>query len=187
MAFRELTLAEVKKDPLDLRLNEKQALDPKEHFTEQKQIGALVKGQTLTLADGGSARLEPYDNIARVYRLYMTLSNNDPKLVEFSFILNWPKMKMEEKQAKYSEFACHELNFFLAQKDPEFFQKVIKPYLANKKDKTFMDHYLLEDKLDGYIQPWAYLHSTRPSGSCCPGVWRTSSRRPPGTSTTCTT
>ena len=155
LAFRELSLAEVKANPLDLRLSEKQALDSKEHFTEQKQIGALTKGQTLTLADGGSARLEPYDNLARVYRLYMTLGN-DPKLVEFSFILNWPKMKMEEKQAKYSEFACHELNFFLSRKDPEFFAKVIKPYLANKKDKTFMDHYLLEDKLDGYLQPWAY-------------------------------
>ena len=154
VAFRELSLPEVATKPLDLRLDEKEALDPKHRYTEQKQIAAMSHGQKLTLV-GGTQRLELYDSIARVYRLYMTLSN-DPKLVEFSFILNWPKMKMEEKQAKYSEFACHELNFFLAKKDPEFFQKVIKPYLANKKDKTFMDHYLLADDLGKYLQPWAY-------------------------------
>jgi hypothetical protein len=154
VAVRELSLPEVATKPLDLRLDEKQALDPKQHYTEQKQIGALTNGQKLTLV-GGTPRLELYDSVARVYRLYMTL-NNDPKLVEFSFILNWPKMKMEEKQAKYSEFACHELNFFLAKKDPAFFEKVIQPSLRNKKDKTFMDHYLLADDLGKYLLPWAY-------------------------------
>ena len=34
------------------------------------------------------------------------------------------RLKEEEKRAKYSEFACHELHFFLHQKDPAFFAKV---------------------------------------------------------------
>ncbi|MEO6784727.1 MAG: hypothetical protein ABI318_01235, partial [Chthoniobacteraceae bacterium] len=40
-------------------------------------------------------------------------------------------LKDDEKRAKYSEFACHELNLFLARKDPAFFEKVIKPYLES--------------------------------------------------------
>ena len=36
-------------------------------------------------------------------------------------MLQWPKLKDEDKLAKYSEYACHELSFFLSRKDPEFF------------------------------------------------------------------
>src|SRR5207253_281194 len=84
-----------------------------------------------------------------------TLSK-DPNLAEFGFILTWPKLKAEEKKALYSKFACHELHFFLFKKDPQFFADVVKPYLRNKKDKTFLDHWLLGDDVTGYLQAWDY-------------------------------
>jgi hypothetical protein len=90
-----------------------------------------------------------------VYALYATLSK-DPKLAEFSFILNWPKLKPQEKRAQYSKYASHELNFFLAKKDPVFFKEVVRPYLANKKDKTFLDRWLLEENLHEFLTPWNY-------------------------------
>ena len=77
-------------------------------------------------------------------------------LAKFAWILQWPKLSEEEKRAKYSEFACHELNFFLARKDAPFFQKVVLPYLRNKKDRTFMDDYLLGNDLHHYLEPWAF-------------------------------
>src|SRR5262249_33732376 len=80
----------------------------------------------------------------------------DPKLADFGFVLNWPKLKPEEKRSLYSRYASHELNFFLYKKDPGFFQAAVRPYLANKKDKTFLDHWLLEDNLTEYLQPWWY-------------------------------
>jgi hypothetical protein len=86
-------------------------------------------------------------------QLYATL-NQDPKLIEFAFILNWPNLKPEEKRTLYSKHASHELSFFLAKKDPDFFKTVIQPYLVNKKDKTFVDHYLLDDDLSSFLQPW---------------------------------
>ena len=89
------------------------------------------------------------------FALYATL-NNDPKLAEFSFILNWPKLEAGGETRTYSKYASHELSFFLFKKDPEFFQSVVQPYLANKKDKTFMDHFLLEDDLSDYLEPWKY-------------------------------
>ena len=71
-------------------------------------------------------------------------------------MMTWPKLKPEQKRALYSKFACHELNFFLAKKDPEFFKAVVQPYLANKKDKTFLDHWLLGNDLHDYLAPWSY-------------------------------
>ena len=89
------------------------------------------------------------------YRLLSTLSPND-NLTEFAFILNWPSLSEEQKQEKYSKYACHELNFFIYQKDGTFFKKNVGPYIANKKDKTFMDHWLLGNDLNGYLDPWSY-------------------------------
>lgn len=137
----------------DLRLAE--GLDPKSHFTQQKQISVVPAGQSFTLHDITTSRFEMYDSLSRVYGLYSTLSS-DPKLTEFSFLPSWPNLKPEEKRSFYSKYASHELSFFLFKKDPEFFQTVIKPYLANKKDQTFIDRFLLEDDLSSYLQAWRY-------------------------------
>jgi hypothetical protein len=150
---RKLTLPEP--DPMFLDLRLAKGLDPEAHFTQQKQISIVPGGQAFTLKDISASKFESYDNLSRVYALYATL-NNDPKLVEFSFILNWPEFEPEKKRELYSKYASHELSFFLSRKDPEFFQNVIKPYLANKKDKTFMDHYLLDNDLSDYVGPWKY-------------------------------
>ena len=151
--YRSISLPEPKTDFIDLRLIA--GLDPKEHFTQQKQISIVPVGQTFTLHDITTSKFEAYDSLSRVYGLYATL-NQDPKLIEFSFVLNWPKLKLEEKRSLYSKHASHELSFFLFKKDPEFFQAVVKPYLANKKDRTFIDRFLLEDDLSEFLQPWQY-------------------------------
>ncbi len=137
----------------DLRL--KKGLDPALHFTQQKQVTILDVGKEFKLEDAAGSRFEAYDSLAKVYSLYATLSK-DPKLAEFAFLLKWPKLKIEEKRTLYSQFACHELNFFLSKKDPEFFNAVIKPYLANKKVKTFLDHRLLDNDVSKFLQPWEF-------------------------------
>jgi len=171
--YREVSLPEVEMKFADLRLAA--GLDPDKHFVEQKQTSVVRKGEDLVLADAAlftETAVETYDSLAKVHGLYMTLSQNPTveaassrfstrqdaasTLAEFSFVLAWPKLKAEEKQEKYSRYACHELNFFLSRRDPEFFEKVIQPYLRNKKDKTFLDHWLLGDDLSGYLRPWAY-------------------------------
>jgi hypothetical protein len=115
----------------------------------------LTAGQPFTLADVAGSRFEAYDSLARVHALYATLSK-DPKLAEFAFLLNWPKLKPQEKRTLYSKYFCHELNFFLFKKDPDFFRDVIRPYLANKKDKTFLDRWLLDQDVNSCLQPWEY-------------------------------
>lgn len=150
---RVVSLPEQPVQKLDLRL--KAGLDPKSHFTQQKQITLLKPNEPFVLADALGGRFEAYDSLPRLYSLYTTLLP-DPKLAEFAFILNWPKLKPEEKRKQFSKYACHELSFFLSKKDPEFFRTVIKPYLANKKDKTFLDRWLLEEPLNDYLDPWQF-------------------------------
>ncbi|MBL9181794.1 MAG: hypothetical protein JNN17_06615 [Verrucomicrobiaceae bacterium] len=150
-SWRTLTLPEVPTKFADQRLARN--LDPAKPFTQKKEITVLDTGKSLTLADILTSELETYDTLGGVYSLLNTLN---PHLAEFAFVLNWPKLKDDEKLAKYGEYACHELNLFLQHKDKPFFDKVVKPYLAHKKDKTFMDEYLLGLDLSKHLDPWAY-------------------------------
>jgi hypothetical protein len=130
-------------------------LDPAKPFTQKKEITVLDTGKSLTLADILTSELETYDTLGGVHSLFTTLSGN-AHLAEFAFVLNWPKLKDAEKLTQYGKHACHELNLFLQRKDKPFFDKVIAPYLAHKKDKTFMDEYLLGLDLTKHLEPWAY-------------------------------
>ena len=152
-AVRTVGLPEVAARALDLRLAK--GLDPAGHFTQQRAVTVLDAGKPFAVADVAGSRFKAYDSVAAVHGLYVTLLN-DPKLTEFAFVATWPKLSPDEKKAKYSQFACHELNHFLSRKDPEFFNTVVKPTLANKKDKTFLDHYLLGDDLTEFAKPWAF-------------------------------
>ncbi len=151
--WRSFALPEVPTKFADQRLVRN--LDPAKPFTQKKEITVVEPGRTLTLADILTSEFETYDTLGGVFSLLTTL-NGDATLAKFAWVLEWPKLKDDEKRAKYSEFASHELNFFLAKKDRAFFDTVVKPYLANKKDRTFMDDFLLENDLKSYLQPWAY-------------------------------
>ena len=168
--WRTVALPETAVKFRDLRLTRN--LDLKEAFVQKSEVTVLTAGQTLTLADAGTAEWQTYDSLASIHALFVTLAESragappvespagaspaDPMLSEFSWLLKWPALKDEEKRAKVSEFACHELNFFLSRKDPAFFTAVVQPHLRNKKDKTFMDDYLIGADVQRYLEPWAY-------------------------------
>ena len=141
----------------DLRLLN--PLDPTKHFIQQQKVTLVDPGQPdgkdFVLADVAASRFEAYDSLAKVYALYGALTKN-PDLATFSFLLRWPKLDETEKKKLYSEHACHELNLFLFKKDQAFFRSVVLPGLRTKKDRTFLDHWLLEDDLTGYLEPWRY-------------------------------
>ncbi|RMG18464.1 MAG: hypothetical protein D6731_01950 [Planctomycetota bacterium] len=137
----------------DLRL--RRVLDAEQPTCERRRVHLVPKGAKLAIDDLRSSSFEVYDSLRRVFELYRTLSG-DGALDEFAFVLDWPRRSLAEKRALYSEHACHELDFFLFRKDPEFFAQVVRPYLANKLRKTFVDRYLLGEDLQAYLAPWAY-------------------------------
>ena len=133
----------------------KKGLDPQQHFTQQKKISMSDVGKPFILSDIAASRFEVYDSLSKVYGLFSTLSG-DPSLAQFEFLMRWPKLDTVEKKVLYSKYACHELNFFLSRKDIPFFQNVVFPSLLNKKDKTFLDRYLLGEDLTLFVESWKY-------------------------------
>ena len=152
-AYRQVSVANRGTAVVDTSL--RHGLDASKHFAEQKNVTLLGKGEGLEVGDLSTAKVETYDDLSDVFTLYTTLSGNR-NLAEFRFILDWPGLEEADKRAKYSRYASHELNFFLSRRDPQFFAKVVQPYLTNKKDKTFMDHYLVGSDLKVYLEPWNY-------------------------------
>ena len=151
--YRSVSLPEKQEASLDLRLVK--GLDPNAHFVQQKQISLVEAEQPFTIQDVTTGRFETFDSLQRVYQLFATL-NSDTHLKEFHFLLGWPELEEEQKLEHYSKHACHELNYFLYRKDRDFFDDVIRPYLANKQHKTFLDHWLIEMPLEDYLKPWNY-------------------------------
>ena len=131
------------------------SLDPDQHFSQSKQVDVLKKGDTLAVDDIISAKFQQYDDLGDVFKLYQAL-NAGTHLSQFRFILDWNDKSQKEKQELYSKFACHELNFFIMQKDANFFDEVVVPHLKNKRDKTFMDLYLLDENLEAFLKPWKF-------------------------------
>ena len=64
---------------------------------------------------------------------------------QLSFVTKWNTFNEEKKNNKYSKFMSHEVNLFLYFKDKEYFGKTVRPFIVNKMEKTFMDHWLIGD------------------------------------------
>ena len=58
---------------------------------------------------------------------------------------NWQSLSEDEKMKKYDEYACHEINIFVFFKDRQFFDRIVKNFLKNKIEKTFVDYFLIDD------------------------------------------
>ncbi len=151
--LRQLALDDTPVETRELRLAA--GLDPAKTYAEQKIVTPVQAKGTLDIADATTAQFETYDTVAKAYRLLSTLGNN-ATFTEFEFVTRWPDLGAQEKQRLYSKHACHELSFFLHKKDPEFFRTAIAPYLKNKKDKTFLDRWLLGEDLKAYLEPWRF-------------------------------
>src|SRR5262249_8551313 len=77
---RSVSVAEKPASFADLRL--KSGLDPAKHFTQQKQVSVVPKGQPFVIDDVADSRFQMYDSLAKVYGFYSTLTK-DANLAEF--------------------------------------------------------------------------------------------------------
>ncbi|MGN0854822.1 MAG: hypothetical protein ACI4R9_04805 [Kiritimatiellia bacterium] len=72
---------------------------------------------------------------------------------EFAFLRGWPEKTEAEKRNLYDTYASHELDFYLYEQDRPFFESVVKPHLANKRLKRFVDRWLLGEDVSSYATP----------------------------------
>lgn len=131
------------------------SLDGAARFGELRTVSTQAAAAEIVVGNASAARLQSYASVADVYALFESLSNS-PELAEFRFILDWPDLPAERRQELYSRYACHELNVFLSRKDPGFFSAVVTPYLANRRDKTVVDLWLLGGDLTPFLEPWQW-------------------------------
>lgn len=152
LMIRRLALPERPLAPRDLRL--RVALDAERHATQAKAITSLVPGARLVIEDLATAKVHLVDSVARAHA-YLLALRDDATLREFAFITRWHELPDAERRELYSKYACHELHLFLYAKDRAFFDAVIAPYLAHKRTRTFVDHWLLGGDLSRYLEPAA--------------------------------
>jgi hypothetical protein len=155
LIVKEFTLPQTPVLTRELRLVE--TLKTDDGFAEKQRTTVLNAGETFEIKGAASARFEIYDSVEKLYTLFTAL-NKDETLKKFAFVAEWNKLEKERKQELYSEFACHELNLFLYFKDSEFFNKVVKAFVANKRDKRFIDYWLLGSDLSRYCTGLPYSH-----------------------------
>lgn len=150
ISSRRVELAEPAVGPRDLRL--RLALDPARHATQRKAITPLAAGGRLVIDDLATAKLHLIDSVERAHG-YLLALRDDAVLREFAFVTRWHALADGERRELYSKYACHELHLFLYFKDRGFFDAVVRPYLAHKRVKTFLDHWLLGSDLSQYTEP----------------------------------
>eukprot|EP01133_Synstelium_polycarpum_P010245 gene10245-11946_t len=124
------------------------ALDPSLHYTERKLITTVIPGcePQFAIQNADSAKFTVYDTLSKVMALAKSVKPS-PNLQEFSFITEWSTLNREAKNDKFSRFYCHELALFLQRKDRVFFDSVVRPFVAAKMHKTFIDHYLVGNSM----------------------------------------
>ena len=138
----------------DIRLQE--SLDGSKHYIQKESVLSIDANVAKDLGDVGVTRIRSYTSIGELIPLMDSILQGSGAFRRFDFLKNWNALSDEQKQARYSEFACHELHLFLRQHDRAFFDRVVRPHLANKSPRQFIDDWLLEQNLDTYLPPWRY-------------------------------
>jgi hypothetical protein len=136
----------------DLRLAHALAADA--HAIELRAVEPAPAQREIVVDDVRTARLELLDSVAGLWRTFAALAPSSAP-AEWAFVTQWPAFDEARKRALYSEHACHELHVFLWRRDPDFFAAVVRPHLANKRHKTFVDRALLGEDLSRFLEPWA--------------------------------
>ena len=149
----DLPLPERDAAPRDLRL--RLALAPDGHFSEERRVEGAPAGSVLVVEDIRSGKLELIDTTARAHQILLSLGASDT-LREFAFVTVWHTLDDAARRSKYAKYACHELHLFLHFRDPTFFQAVVRPYLAHKRHKTFVDLWLLGEDVSAFLDPYAF-------------------------------
>ena len=85
------------------------------------------------------------EDVKSLFEAIMVVSNSSTTLEIWKFLSNWNDLNAQDKLKKYDRYCSHEINLFLKLKDRTFFDEVVKPFIENKKEKTLVDFYLLEN------------------------------------------
>jgi len=135
----------------DLRLL--RGLDPAVHVAQRQEVTPLPPGSVLEVQDPATARLGWIPDRQRVISLLRELADDADALDPWAFLGAWESLGEVERREKLSEYASHELHVFLARRDPAWFTATVLPCLRQKRERTFVDRWLLGEDLREWLRP----------------------------------
>lgn len=154
VATHSLTLEPQAIPTVDLRLATSLPLD--QSWAMRRRVRRLEPGdKPIELGDPRTTRVRVFSSLEDLFRWLLPLTAS-PQLASFEPLVRWHLLSEEEKERFCVEHACHELHLFLWRKDRPFFDRVVRPVLAEKMEKQLVDRYLLELPLEKDRTLWNY-------------------------------
>ena len=131
-------------------------------FSETRRTSNCAKYDSFVIDDITSTDMQIVDSLSKVWLVQKELkkfSNEEQEFIDS--MLKWPTLKVEQRAKTYSDYCSHEFNVFLKMKDPSYFDQVVRPFLSNKIEKSFVDYWLLEydEALEHFLEPHSNLFS----------------------------
>ena len=139
--------------PRPLKTQERRLMKPlpaDQHLVAQRQVQVIHPNKSITVRRGSLNRSRVCTSIEELFRMYQALAP-DFGLREFAPLMSWPRLSDAERRDWYSNHASHDVHLFLWHKDRPFFDAIVRPYLANKLQKTFIDQWLLDEDLTSWL------------------------------------
>lgn len=154
VATHSITLEPQAIPTVDLRLAKSLPLD--QSWAMRRRVRRLEPGEApITLGDPRTTRVRVFSSLEDLFRWLLPLTTS-PQLASFEPLVRWHQLGEEEKERFCAEHACHELHLFLWRKDRPFFDRVIRPVLAEKLEKQLVDRYLLELPMEEDRSLWNF-------------------------------
>lgn len=131
----------------DLRLS--QPLDLNTAFQFSEIVAVADSDRVVEIPDQLLSPVRTIGSLSELFQQYVNVCD-DESLRKFEVLTQWDSLDEAEKALCYEQLASHELHLFLYFRDRAYFDRVVGPYLKNKADLQFIDHYLLGNDLSSY-------------------------------------
>ena len=135
---------EIEKRDLSLQ----QPFDAEKYYNETRQCKIALGKERFEIEDITSTEhiiIDSLDKVKKVQDEIIRILGFQKMNKDLECLLKWNTFDEEEKNKQYSKYCSHETNMFIKFKDPDYFVKVVRPFLLQKMEKDFMDHWLLDN------------------------------------------
>ncbi|MCK6486941.1 MAG: hypothetical protein L6R48_01145, partial [Planctomycetes bacterium] len=108
----------------------------------QAGVVAVAAGATIELPSGPGARVRVVDDVAGLVD-WLAAAYPRAGLAEWRALARWQQLDEPARRALCARLGSHELHLFLAQHDPAWFERHLRPVLAARRQRSLVDDCLL--------------------------------------------
>ncbi len=124
------------------------SIDPQTPWALVRTATGLARGETWQ--PPGPGRSTSYTGLNQLFPV-LRGTDTGKRFAQFAVLTRWDTLTEAQKQNAYGTLASHELHLFLQRHDPDFFATVVKPFIAQRLQKDFVDQFLLDEPLDAWL------------------------------------